>query len=147
MEIDTHLKLLKKFKSAVPGMHDCGTSNLKFSVALSLCSLLYTHLWVFDTGVLWFPVHPPACIHKTSPDYSITIVRCVPYCMKVTFFFAFLFGGLDYKLLMTGEDPLSILVPTLSSTNVHVIAKLANKVPCKVTVCLKHSSLVSGICT
>ena len=48
-----------------------------------------------------------------------------------------LFGGLDYKLLMTGEDPLSILMPVLSSTNVHVIAKLANKVPCKVAVSLK----------
>lgn len=64
--------------------------------------------------------------------------HCVPYCMKVNIPISILlFGGLDYKLLMTGEDPLSILMPVLSSTNVHVIAKLANKVPCKVAVSLK----------
>jgi len=39
-------------------------------------------------------------------------------------------GGLNYKLLMNGEDPLSILIPVLTSTNVHMVSKLANKVPC-----------------
>ncbi len=40
-------------------------------------------------------------------------------------------AGLDYIRLMSGkEDPLLLLVPVLSSTNVHVIAKLAGKIPC-----------------
>ena len=166
---------------------------------------LYTHIWRWGTLIPGLP----ACIYKISPNYSITIVRCifyysteynrleadrkctwvnrewhieldinmnlpalkcaykkiildvwlwllviaswwylfrlvvlsalfVPHCIKVNIPISiFLFGGLDYKLLMTGEDPLSILMPVLSSTNVHVIAKLANKVPCKVAVSLK----------
>lgn len=43
-------------------------------------------------------------------------------------------GGLNYKLLMNGEDPLSILIPVLTSTNVHMVSKLANKVPCTVVI-------------
>ena len=39
---------------------------------------------------------------------------------------------MDYKALMTGNDPLSVLSPTLASTNVHVVAKLASKIPYKV---------------
>ena len=44
--------------------------------------------------------------------------------------------GVDYKRLMSAEeDPLLILTPSLLSTNVHVIAKIANKIPCEVCVC------------
>ena len=42
--------------------------------------------------------------------------------------------GLDYKALMSGDDPLSVLSPLLVPTNVHVVAKLATKVPYKVSV-------------
>ena len=40
--------------------------------------------------------------------------------------------GVDYKKLMSGEDPLSVLKPALVATNVHVAGKLATKIPCKV---------------
>eukprot|EP00731_Ephydatia_muelleri_P015825 Em0009g249a len=39
--------------------------------------------------------------------------------------------GMDYKTLMTGEDSVSVLRPALLATNVHLIAKLAAKIPCK----------------
>ncbi|KAL5481481.1 hypothetical protein EMCRGX_G021650 [Ephydatia muelleri] len=38
---------------------------------------------------------------------------------------------MDYKTLMTGEDSVSVLRPALLATNVHLIAKLAAKIPCK----------------
>ena len=145
MEIDTHLKLLKKFKSAVPGMI-VGHQTWNFQL-LYLCVVCCIHtsesltLGYFDSR----SIHLLAFIRL--PLTTPLLLSDVSHIVWRLHFFVFLFGGLDYKLLMTGEDPLSILVPTLSSTNVHVIAKLANKVPCKVTVCLKHSSLVSGICT
>ncbi|XP_048583516.1 NBAS subunit of NRZ tethering complex isoform X2 [Nematostella vectensis] len=37
--------------------------------------------------------------------------------------------GLDYKKLMSGDDPLAILGPVLTSANVHLLAKLATKIP------------------
>ena len=43
-------------------------------------------------------------------------------------------SGLDYKAMMSGEDPLSVLQPVLLATNVHVVAKLANKIPSKVCI-------------
>lgn len=41
--------------------------------------------------------------------------------------------GVDYKLLMSGEegrDPLLVLTPALTQNNVHVISRLAGKIPC-----------------
>lgn len=43
-------------------------------------------------------------------------------------------AGVDYKLVMTcgeeGQDPLLLLVPALTQNNVHVVSKLADKIPC-----------------
>ena len=40
---------------------------------------------------------------------------------------------MDYKRLMSGkEDPLLLLTPLLSTANVHVVAKVAGKIPCQV---------------
>jgi hypothetical protein len=52
----------------------------------------------------------------------------------------FLASGLDYKALMSGEDPLSVLQPVLLASNVHAVAKLANKIPSK-----EHGTLTSGM--
>ncbi|KAL5481474.1 hypothetical protein EMCRGX_G021640 [Ephydatia muelleri] len=49
--------------------------------------------------------------------------------------------GMDYKTLMTGEDSVSVLRPALLATNVHLIAKLAAKIPCKMT----QSGLLAGV--
>ena len=39
-------------------------------------------------------------------------------------------AGVDYKLLMSGKgDPLSLLLPALSASNIHVVTKLASKIP------------------
>eukprot|EP00731_Ephydatia_muelleri_P015817 Em0009g241a len=38
--------------------------------------------------------------------------------------------GMDYKTLMTGEVLVSVLRPALLATNVHLISKLAAKIPC-----------------
>ncbi|CAI9734159.1 neuroblastoma-amplified sequence-like [Octopus vulgaris] len=41
-------------------------------------------------------------------------------------------AGLDYKLLMTSEDPLvTVIQPILSKDNVNTIAKLSSRIPCK----------------
>lgn len=51
--------------------------------------------------------------------------------------------GFDYKLLMSGQadrDPLLLLTPALSPNNVHVVAKLASKIPCA-----GGTSLTSGM--
>lgn len=52
------------------------------------------------------------------------IYACMHACMD---------AGFDYKLLMSGsvdQDPLLLLTPALSSNNVHLVAKLASKIPC-----------------
>ena len=41
--------------------------------------------------------------------------------------------GLDYKKLIAVESPLQILKPVLTSANVHLLAKLANKIPTQVS--------------
>ena len=42
-------------------------------------------------------------------------------------------AGLDYKGLLDGErDPVDVIGPVLSGSNVHVIAKLAAKIPLQV---------------
>ncbi len=41
--------------------------------------------------------------------------------------------GIDYKVLMAREgDPMDTLAPALTANNVHVVAKLADKIPLKV---------------
>jgi len=54
-------------------------------------------------------------------------------------------GGLNYKMLMNGEDPLSILIPVLTSTNVHMVSKLANKVPCTVVIRVLNNVVICEI--
>ena len=49
---------------------------------------------------------------------------------------------MNYKLLMNGEDPLSILIPVLTSTNVHMVSKLANKVPCMVVIRVPNNVVI-----
>ena len=41
--------------------------------------------------------------------------------------------GLDYKKLIAVESPLQVLKPVLTSANVHLLAKLANKIPTQVS--------------
>jgi len=43
-----------------------------------------------------------------------------------------LIPGLDYKKLTTADSPLQVLKPVLTSANVHLLAKLATKIPTKV---------------
>ena len=45
--------------------------------------------------------------------------------------FSFL-SGLDYKKLISDDFPLKVLQPVMTNANVHVLAKLANKIPTKV---------------
>ena len=45
--------------------------------------------------------------------------------------FSFL-SGLDYKKLISDDFPLKVLEPVMTNANVHVLAKLANKIPTKV---------------
>ena len=59
--------------------------------------------------------------------------------------------GLDYKKLIAVESPLQILKPVLTSANVHLLAKLANKIPTQVSelycrlrsLCLSRLSKIS----
>ena len=41
-----------------------------------------------------------------------------------------MYVGVDYKELMSGHDPLGVLGPALTDSNVHVLAGLAGKIPC-----------------
>lgn len=43
-----------------------------------------------------------------------------------------LIPGLNYKKLTTADSPLQVLKPVLTSANVHLLAKLATKIPTKV---------------
>ena len=49
--------------------------------------------------------------------------------------------GVDYKKLMSGGDPLELVAPALSVTNVHVLAKLASKIPVRTGGPLKASDV------
>ena len=49
--------------------------------------------------------------------------------------------AVNYKQLMCGEgDPLLLLTPLLSSSNVHVVAKVASKIPCQVNMYNLHTT-------
>lgn len=37
--------------------------------------------------------------------------------------------GLNYKSLMSGDDPLSVLSPFLTASNIHTVASLASNIP------------------
>jgi len=50
----------------------------------------------------------------------------------------FLIPGLDYKKLTTADSPLQVLKPVLTSANVHLLAKLATKIPTKVGYCTSY---------
>jgi len=40
-------------------------------------------------------------------------------------------AGVDYKLLMAvDKDPLMLLLPALSSSNIHTVASIAQDIPC-----------------
>ena len=60
-------------------------------------------------------------------------------CMNDDFFFIqyliLLIPALDYKKLTTADSPLQVLKPVLTSANVHLLAKLATKIPTKVCYC------------
>lgn len=53
--------------------------------------------------------------------------------------------GIDYRKLMSGEQPLSLLTPALTSSNVHSVARLANLIPMKVSWLVIRLFLVSLI--
>lgn len=38
-------------------------------------------------------------------------------------------AGVDYRLLMSGGQPLTVLLPSLADNNVHVVAKMARVIP------------------
>ncbi|XP_072167418.1 NBAS subunit of NRZ tethering complex-like [Diadema setosum] len=58
----------------------------------------------------------------TSPDTHVKLLRKIKAAA----------AGLDYKRLMDGvSDPINVISPTLVSSNVHVLAKLAPKIPTK----------------
>ena len=45
------------------------------------------------------------------------------------------------------EDPLEVLVPSLTAHNVHVVAKLADKIPMKVCSCtLSVMTIIQCVC-
>jgi len=56
-------------------------------------------------------------------------------------------SGLDYKKLIAVGSPLQILKPVLTSANVHLLAKLANKIPTQVSevVCRVRSLCLSRL--
>lgn len=61
--------------------------------------------------------------------------------MVIFFFIDFLIlliPGLDYKKLTTADLPLQVLKPVLTSANVHLLAKLATKIPTKVGYCASN---------
>lgn len=49
--------------------------------------------------------------------------------------------SLDYKKLSSDDSPLKVLQPVLTSANVHVLAKLANKIPTKDGTCIEPASV------
>ena len=55
--------------------------------------------------------------------------------------------GLDYKKLISVGSPQQILKPVLTSANVHLLAKLANKIPIQVSevVCRVRSVSLSPV--
>ena len=55
--------------------------------------------------------------------------------------------GLDYKKLIAVGSPLQILKPVLTSANVHLLAKLANKIPTQVSevICRVRSASLSPV--
>ena len=55
--------------------------------------------------------------------------------------------GLDYKKLIAVGSPLQVLKPVLTSANVHLLAKLANKIPTQVSevVCRVRSLSLSRL--
>eukprot|EP00731_Ephydatia_muelleri_P015816 Em0009g240a len=80
----------------------------------------------------------PTCIREgvATPDYSLEYLLQngdVDLSIHVSLLkkFKSAVRGMDYKTLMTGEDSVSVLRPALLATNVHLIAKLAAKIPCK----------------
>lgn len=51
------------------------------------------------------------------------------------------FSGLNYKSLMSGEDPLGLLAPFLTASNIHTVANLASNIPATTGECLTPSEL------
>lgn len=58
---------------------------------------------------------------------------CVIYGV-IKFVLSYLFSiEVNYRQLMSGEDPLSVLLPALGDHNIHVVAKLVKGIPLKVS--------------
>lgn len=51
------------------------------------------------------------------------------------------FPGLNYKSLMSGEDPLAVLCPFLTASNIRTVANLASDIPNSTGGCLTPSEL------
>ena len=60
------------------------------------------------------------------------------------------FPEIDYKALMSGSEPLSVLAPALTKSNIHQIAKFAHMIPDKVQqrmCCNVHCDVHKAIMT
>ena len=90
------------------------------------------YMYMFQK-ILPFETSPFSCL---CHYYSHMAVRI---CVLLSWFLA---SGLDYKALMSGEDALSVLQPVLLASNVHTVAKLANKIPSKVCNLTSFTSLL-----
>ena len=96
-------------------------------------------------------------LHETtqerSPLFVLRVNESLRFARKLStirqhclmcFFFP---TGLDYKKLIAVGSPLQILKPVLTSANVHLLAKLANKIPTQVSevVCRVRSLSLSRL--
>ena len=52
-------------------------------------------------------------------------------------------SGVDYRELVSGNEPLALLAPALTSSNVHSVAKLASLIPVQVSDYCNYVCIVS----
>lgn len=81
----------------------------------------------------WFSPYEKESILVLTWSSVVQFVPC--RCATSADIFPSAFLGLDYKKLTTVDSPLQVLKPVLTSANVHLLAKLATKIPTKVSYC------------
>ena len=66
--------------------------------------------------------------------------------MIITSIFPYNNLEVNYHQLMSGDDPLSVLLPALGDHNIHPIAKLAKSIPLKVSTYVILCMLICTSC-
>lgn len=78
------------------------------------------------------------CMHASNNNltlFRLLIIHTFTFIYISLCVYIYIYIGIDYKVLMTGEgDPMDTLGPALTANNVHIVAKLADKIPVKVHI-------------